>query len=229
MTCQLLAGLSTLRFTRLDSCGKPVVGTDNAIVIDCLSSISMEPEIDTQDDIIYRAANGNLCGVKRGCPSLLGYNVSLNVYSYSADVVSILTGNPEVVDGAGATVGFDDCTINCQSGFAVEGWVELIQPCPTTGRKQYLYILLPWVTNGYLDALEIGSEAVTFSFLGNTRAGGQWEEGPFNVIDTGVPPVSTPSPMLTPLGATCHRRTMIVDLAPPAATCLPIAVPAPAP
>lgn len=229
MSCNLLSGLSTIRATLVDECGEPIPGPENAMVVDCLSSLAMNPNVDVQDDIIYRAANGNLCGVKRGCPSLLGYDIELNVYTWSPELLKILTGNPEVLNGTGDVVGIDDCAISCDAGFGLEFWIELIQPCPATGNKQYLYGVLPWVTNAYLTDLEIGSEAVTFQLSGNTRAGGQWGTGPFNVIDTGIPPVVTPAPMLTPLGATCHRRLQLTTLAPPVAACEPITVPAPAP
>lgn len=227
VTCQLLAGLSTIRVTKVDQCGLPVVGTDSAIVLECLASIAMNPNIDTQDDIIYRAANGNLCGVKRGCPSLLGYDLEINVLTWSPDALTIFNGSPEVLDGAGATVGVDDCAIQCDTGFGLEFWTELIEPCPTPpAKKQYLYGVIPWVNNAYLGDLEIGAEAVTFTINGTSRAGGQWGTGPFNVIDTSLTSTITPAKMLTPLGSTCHRRMQITTLAPPVqdVNCAPIAV-----
>jgi hypothetical protein len=226
VTCQLLAGLSTIRVTKVDECGKPVVGTDSAIVLECLASLAMNPNIDTQDDIIYRAANGNLCGVKRGCPSLLGYDIEMNVLSWSPEALAIFNGSPEVLDGAGATVGVDDCAIQCDTGFGLEFWTELIQGCPTTGKKQYLYGVIPWVNNAYLGDLEIGAEAVTFTINGTSRAGGQWDVGPFNVIDTSTTTTVPPAKRLTPLGATCPRRMQSTTRAPPVrdANCAPIAV-----
>jgi hypothetical protein len=112
-------------------------------------------------------------------------------------------------------IGFDSCGINCGPGFALEFWTELVgQNCTDTGLPRYLYTLLPWVTNAYLSDLEIGSEQVTFQLVGSTRAGGQWDVGPYNVILNGAePPVA--GPMLTPLGATCHRRMFITTVAPP--------------
>lgn len=214
MSCDLIANLDVIRVTKVTNCGAPVTG-ENAFVTECVSSLAMNPNVDEQDDVIYRAANGTLCGVKRGCPSLLGYDLEFNFYQFSPQLIDVLTGSPLVVDNLAEPVGYDDCNINCQSGFALEFWTELVgQNCTATGAPRFLYGVLPWITNAYITDLEIGSEAVTFQLLGSTRAGGQWGEGPYNVVLNGAAP-GTPGPMLTPLGATCHRRMQITTVAPP--------------
>lgn len=201
-----------VRVTRLDNCGAPVTGA-NAFVSECVASIAMNPNLDEQDDVIYRAANGSLCGVKRGCPSLLGYDIELNFYQVSPELTDVLTNQPIVLDGNGDPVGNDSCNINCQGGFALEFWTELIdQNCTATGVQKYLYTLIPWVTNAYITDLEIGSEQVTFQLLGSSRAGGRWGVGPYNVV---LSALDAPSPMLTPLGATCHRRMQTTLVPPP--------------
>ncbi|MEU8472604.1 hypothetical protein AB0F30_32770 [Streptomyces sp. NPDC029006] len=73
-----------------------------------------------------------------------------------------------------------------------------------------------------LGDLEIGSEAVTLQVTGSTRSGGAWGAGPYDVNrDVN----GAPSPMLTPLGSTCHRRIFITDVPPPAPSCDYVAVP----
>lgn len=225
--CPLIANLDVVRVTRLDNCGKPIPG-DHAFVTECTSSVAMNVNVDTPDDIIYRAANGSLCGVKRGCPTLLGYDLEFNFYQVSPQLVDVLTGQPIVVDTAADPVGWDNCSVVCNGGFALEFWSELIgEACTTTGAQKFLYVLLPWVTNAYLSDLEIGSDQVTFQAIGSTRAGGQWGVGPYNVVQG----ASGPSPMLTPLGATCHRRMQITTVAPPTplADCDYSVVPTPVP
>lgn len=225
MSCDLIANLDTIRVTQVDACGAPVTGP-HAFVSDCIASLAMNPNIDTQDDVIYRSANGSLCGVKRGCPSLLGYDLEFNFYQVSPQLTEILTGNAVVLNAATPTpvpVGNDDCGIDCSHGFALEFWVELIQPCPVSGNKQFLYGILPWVTNAYVSDLEIGSEQVTFQLLGTTKAGGQWDVGPWDVVP-GIGGV--PGPMLTPLGAACHRRMQLTDVPPPTPSCDYVTVPA---
>lgn len=219
-----------VRVTKVDQCGAPVVGAESAFIAECNATVAMNPNIDTQDDIIYRAANGKLCGVKRGCPSLLGYDIEYNFYSVSPQLVDVLTGQPTVVDFSGEVIGFDSCDVKCDGGFAFEFWAELVGQNCADGAARYLYVLMPWVTNAYLSDLTIGSEAVSFQVLGSTRAGGSWGTGPYDVVLNGPAP-GTPGPMLTPLGDTCHRRMMITTVAPPVPDplCDYSAVTAPAP
>lgn len=206
-----------VRLTRLDRCGKPVTGL-NSIASECVASLAMNPDIDEQDDILYRAANGSLCGVKKGCPTLLGYDIELNFFQVSPEITSILTGDPEVLDFSGDVVGNDSCSIQCDLGFGLEFWAELIAPvCSTTGNQRYLYGLIPWVTNGYINDLELGSEAISFQLVGSSRAGGQWGTGPYNVVATDA--ANTPGRLLTPIGATCHRRMQIVTVPPATPSC----------
>lgn len=214
MSCDLIANLDVVRATRVNSCGLPIVG-EHAFVSECVASVAMNPVTDVTDDILYRAANGSLCGVKRGCPTLLGYDTELNFFQVSPQLVDVLTGAPLVVDNLAEPVGWDDCNIDCSGGFALEFWSELVgQTCTATGVPRFLYVVIPWISNAYISDLTIGSEAVTFQLLGSTRAGGQWGEGPYNVVMNGAAP-GTPGPMLTPLGATCHRRIQITTVPPP--------------
>lgn len=224
MSCDLISSFDVARVTKLDQCGRPIVGL-NSYVTDCHASLAMNVVIDEQDDVIYRSANGNLCGVKRGCPTLLGYDLEYNFYQVSPELMDVLTGNPVVMDFAGDPVGNDSCNIQCDRGFAIETWSELIAPvCSTTGNQRYLYTLIPWITNAYLNDAEFGSEAVTFQLVGTSRAGGQWGTGPYDVVPTDA--ANTPGRLLTPLGATCHRRMQITTIAPPTPSCEYQTVPA---
>lgn len=212
MACDLIANLDVVRVTRVDNCGIPVPG-ENAFVSECVASVAMNPNIDTPDDITYRAANGTLCGVKRGCPTLLGYDLEFNFFQVSPQLIDVMTNQPIVLDAEGNPVGVDSCGVQCNSGFALEFWAELIgDQCSDDGEKRYLYVLLPWVAAGYLSDLTIGSEQVTFQMVGSTRAGGGWGVGPYEVTRDAE---GAPSPMLTPLDNTCHRRMQIVTLDPP--------------
>lgn len=227
MSCDYIANLSAVRFTQVDECGIPIVGATSGYTSECAaSSISMEPVTDDQDDVIYRAPNGTLCAVKRGCRTLLGYDITLNIMQVSPELVEVLTGNPVVLNSAGTPVGNDDCQIQCRAGFALEFWTELIEPtCTTTGTARYLYGLVPWITRGLLGNLEIGSETVNFEYTGSSRPGGGWGTGPYDVVSTTSPAV-TPGRLLTPLGSACHRRLQITTVEPPASSCTYTPVPA---
>jgi hypothetical protein len=228
MTCDFIDALDTMRVTKVDQCGNPIPGP-NAFVTSCVASLAMNVVLDEQDDKIYRAANGNLCAVKRGCPSLLGYDIELHIQQFSPELLDILTRQPLVLSNTGAPAGVDSCNIPCNEGFALEFWATLMgQNCTTTGVQRYLYVLLPWITNAYLNDLEFGADVLDMQLNGSTRAGGQWDVGPYNVTLNGAPP-GTAGPMLTPLGPTCHRRMQIVEVPPPAVSCDYVTVPTPVP
>lgn len=227
ISCDYIANLTAVRFTQVNECGVPIVGATSGYTSECAaSSISLEPELDETDDVIYKAPNGTLCAVKRGCSTLLGYNITLNLMQVSPELTEVLTGSPVVLDSTGAVVGNDTCAIQCRAGFALEFWTELIEPtCTTTGTARYLYGLVPWITNGLIGELEIGSEAVNLEVTGSSRAGGGWGTGPYDVVSTTSPAV-TPGRLLTPLGATCHRRLQTTTVSPPASSCTYTPVPA---
>ncbi|MGC0418409.1 hypothetical protein [Embleya sp. AB8] len=221
MSCPLIANADTMRLTRVDGCGRPICGDDSAFVFDCFAKLSMNANVDEGDDVEYKAANGRVCGFKRGCPSFKGYDVELDFFSVSPELIEIATGNPVVYGFDGKPIGYDDCSVRCNGGFALELWAEVLgeDVCKTTsgGHGAWIYFLLPWVSNGRLGDLEIGSEAASLTLTGATRASGAWGVGPYNVV--AVDAAGMAGPMLTPLGANCHRRTFLTTIAPPAATC----------
>ncbi|MGW1989575.1 hypothetical protein [Embleya sp. NPDC001921] len=205
--------------TRLDSCGRPICGPDNGYVFDCFATLAMNPNVEEGTDVDYKAANGRQCGFKRGCPTLNGYDVEVGFMSLAPEFVEITTGNPVVFDFAGEPIGWDDCAVQCNTGFALEMWAELIQDgaCPEDAAGEWMYYLMPWITNGLIGDMEIGSEATELTLTGATRAGGGWGVGPYNVVATNAAQV--PGPMLTPLGAKCHRRVFKTTIAPPVPVC----------
>ncbi|WNI20281.1 hypothetical protein [Actinacidiphila sp. ITFR-21] len=221
MTCPLIANADVMRLTRVDGCGRPICGDDNAFVFDCFASLQMNANTDDGTDVKYTAANGKVCGFKKGCPSFNGYDAELDFYSVSPELIEIATGNPVVYGFDGRPIGYDDCSIQCNSGFAIELWAEVLNSdaCSATGTGDgaWIYFLLPWVTNGLLGDLEVGSEAVTLTLTGATRAGGGWGVGPYDVLAKDA--TGAAGPLLTPLGSTCHRRTMVTTIAPPEPTC----------
>ncbi|WP_202917879.1 hypothetical protein [Streptomyces taklimakanensis] len=220
MSCPLIANADTVRVTRLDQCGRPVCGEDNGFVFDCFASLSMNPNIEEGEDVEYRAANGRVCGFKRGCPSFRGYDIELNFFSVSPEFIEITTGNPVVYGYDGQPIGFDDCSVKCDTGFALELWAEVLgeDVCEAEGGDgAWVYFLLPWVTNGMLGDMEIGSEQVSLTLSGATRSGGGWGVGPYDVMP--VDAAGTPGPLLTPLGSNCHRRTFVTNTAPPEPVC----------
>lgn len=228
MSCDFIDSIETIRVTRVNACGAPVSGADDGFVTDCFGSLTMAVALEENDDRLYKAPNGSVCAIRRGCPSFLGYDITLNLQQFSPELADILTGQPLVMDFGGDPVGYDSCNIQCSTGFALEFWTSLIgQNCTPTGIPRYLYGVIPWISNAYFGDLELGEDATVLELIGSSRAGGTWGEGPYNVV--AADGINTPGPMLTPLGATCHRRMQITTIAPPVASCDYTVVPVPAP
>ncbi|MFD9422305.1 MULTISPECIES: hypothetical protein [unclassified Streptomyces] len=217
MTAPLIANADTFRVTRVNGCGRPVCGEDNAYVTDCFASLAMNANIEEGEDTSFKGANGRQCGYKKGCPTLNGYDIELVFYQASPELIEIMTGSPVFYDHAGRPIGWDDCSIACRAGFALELWADILgeDVCPEeeTAEGAWQYFLMPWVTNGIIGDLELGSEGVNFTLTGSTRAGGKWGVGPYDVMAQDA--AGTPGPMLTPLGQNCHRRPFITTIAPP--------------
>lgn len=217
MPAPLISNAATVRITRVDGCGRPVCGPDNAWVTDCFASVSMEANIEEGEDITFTAANGRQCGYKRGCPTLNGYDLTFTFFEASPELMEIMTGSPVYFDWDGSPIGFDSCSIACNSGFALEVWTDVLgeDVCPEddTGDGAWVYFLLPWVTNGIIGDLELANEAVNLELTGATRAGGRWGVGPYDVQSQDS--AGTPGPMLTPLDGNCHRRMFVTTIAPP--------------
>src|SRR5688572_16719533 len=130
MPCPKLAEGDVVRLTRVDQCGRPEAGADNAVQSECWSSVLMAPNVNAGTDIEMLNMRGRTCGFKRACPDFRGFNVTANFWEASPEQIELLTGNPVYLDEAGAPIGWDDCQVSCDSGFALEIWQQVVgQEC----------------------------------------------------------------------------------------------------
>lgn len=217
MSCTYMAGVEALRFTRLDNCGRPICGTDSSFVTGCVASLNITANIDDGDEIEYKASNGTICSYLQKCPVFKNFTVEAEVLFASPELFDIVTAANVVHDYAGNVVGVDTGNVQCQ-GVALEGWINTLgQECSDTGEGQWLYIVIPWITGGVLGDIEIADGATNFTLSGNTRSGGSWGTGPYDVVAQDA--ANTPGPMLSPLAATDHRRIQLTTVAPPTPSC----------
>jgi hypothetical protein len=217
MSGPLISNASTVRITRVDGCGRPVCGPENAYVTDCFASVEMQANVDDGQDVKFTAANGRTCGFKKGCPTFNGFDLTYTFFQASPEMIEIMTGSPVFYDFAGKPIGFDSCSIPCRSGFALEVWADVLgeDVCPeeAVGEGAWIYALVPWVTNGQIGDLTLADSAVNLQLTGASKNGGKWGVGPYDVMATDA--AGTAGPMLTPLGADCHRRIFVTNIAPP--------------
>lgn len=225
MACPKLAEGDRVRITRIDECGRPVTGAENGALSECWASVQMTPNVNTGTDIEMTGMNGRSCAFKRACPDFRGYDVTATFWEASPEMIELLTGNPLVVDYDGNPVGWDDCQVPCAEGFALELWQSILgQECiGEETSSQSFYWLLPWLTGGMLGDLTVNNEGLSFTLTASSRAGTQWQLGPWDVVAQDAQ--NTPGPLLTPLGPSCHRRGFITTVAPPDVDCGYVDVP----
>lgn len=217
MSCVFLAGIDTLRFTRLDNCGRPVCSADGSFVTNCVASLNLTSNTEDGAEISYVNGRGDRCGYLRRCPTLSDLTVELEVLFASPELLDIATASPVRFDYAGEVIGFETGNVSC-TPFALEGWINVLnQECADNVPGQWLYVLLPWVSGAILGDLEITGEATNFTITGNTRAGGSWGVGPYNVQAADA--ANTPGPLLAPLEATSHRAIQLTTVPPPTPSC----------
>lgn len=225
MPCPKLAEGDVVRLTRVDDCGAPVEGADNAFVDDCWASVLMAPNVEAGTDIDFRSMSGRSCGFKRGRPSFRGFDITGEFFSASPEMIELITGNPVYLDYNGDPIGWDDCA-DFDGNFALEVWQNVVgEECPTDDSDGvWFYWLLPWIENGVLGDVSVNQEGVTFSITANTKADGQWSGGPWDVQAADAD--NTPGPLLEAIGSGCHRRGFMTTITPPTAVCDYVTVPA---
>lgn len=224
-TCFSLVRGRALRVTRLDGCGNTLAGSWSSIVTDGFISVGFSAQTDTGTAISVTNAAGAVCIIDTPCPVFTGYDVSIDFCGVNPVLIALLTGQPWVLDGADAMVGFRmNSAINaCDSGFALELWSNVpTAACDANAAVQYGYFLLPFLKGGVLGDFTIGNDAVNFTLTGaQTKDGSNWGVGPYDVV-TDV--ADAPSPLLTPIATTDHLHMQLTELAPPNAACAPVQV-----
>lgn len=217
MSCTYLNGVDVMRWTRLDNCGRPICAVDSSYVTSCAASLNITANTDDGDEIEYKSSRGEICAYLQRCPIFKNFTVEAEVLFASPELIEIATNSNVVHDYSGAVVGVDSGNVQCQ-GFAFEAWINTLgQECAANAPGEWLYILIPWITGGVLGDLEIADANTNFTLSGNTRSGGGWGTGPYNVVAQDA--ANTPGRMLTPLAATDHRRIQLTTIAPPTPSC----------
>jgi hypothetical protein len=209
------------RFTRLDSCGRPVYGPGNQVVTDGFISVKLSPEVDTGDDITAKKANGNSCVSVQGKPILKFYNTEIVLCEVDPTLVGILNPTWEpVCDEDGDTVGFDAVgDLDTTTGYAMELWMGVQTDTDScsgdSGAAPSGYLLVPWNVGGVIGDIEIAGDAISFTFNGTTKRKSKWGRGPYGVqMKAGAP-----GRLLKPIGARTDFRQFVTTAPPPEPAC----------
>lgn len=208
-----------MRFTRLDACGAPVIGSSTTSVTDGLISVAASPQYEGGDPIRILNANGDICIDAPGKPQLAQEDVTITLCQVNSDVLNIATGSPLVLDAATPTpntVGFRKRCGNANAKFALEVWSEIPGAACTGGLAQYWYSLWPLITSAQFGDYTIENGALNIEFTASAFCGSPWGTGPYFVVNDATP---APSKLLTPIGANDLYHGQVTTLAPPTAAC----------
>lgn len=206
----------TARFTKVDTCGRPVSGSDSVVTTDGYISVSYKPNISEGDDIEVKNACGNICIADKGRDQIKWVDMEIVFCGINPEAVSLMTGFPVVEDYSGDNVGFDIVSGSSPiaSGYALETWTEIPDTACTPGSDgEWGYFLAPWVVNGIISDWTLENGAANFTFTGRTKGGSLWGVGPHDVMAQDV--ANTPGPLLKPFSTKGHVRLFKTSVTPP--------------
>lgn len=223
--CPAVVRGRTMRLTRLDACGVPVVGASTTVVTNGFISVAATDQYEGGDPIRVINANGDLCIDEPGKAQLAQEDLTITLCQINFDALNIMTGSPIVLDAATPTpntVGYRKRCGNPDVRFALEVWSDISGQACTLATKQYFYSLWPLLANSQFGDYTIENGAVNLVVTASAFCGSGWGAGPYNVVNNAVPAAV---PLLTPIGAQDLFHGQITTVAPPEASCGVLALP----
>lgn len=206
-----------MRATLVDGNGRPVIGDDSAVVTKGFITVSMTTNMEEGEAISQTNAGGETCISEPASPQFMGIGVEATFCEVDFALFSMLTGQELVRDSNGNVVGItesSDVDISAVN-FALEMWLGAVNDdvAPAQGSEgKFGYVLLPFLSGGIIGDYTIENAAITFTISSmNTQNGSGWGAGPYAVELV----AGKPARLHQPLKAKDHRRTMVVEVAPP--------------
>lgn len=205
-----------MRATRLNGCGNPVLGPDSVVETEGFISVGLTANQQEGEAISVTNAAGNVCIQDTPPPKFVNYSVEVAFCGVDPELVSMLTGQPIVLDADGVPVGFrQNSKVNVDlTGFALELWSGVPQAaCDESGDPSFGYILLPFIKGGVLGDFSVENAAVNFTLSGaTTRDGSGWGVGPYDVVRDGA---GLPAPLAEVIDDGDHLHLELTTVAPP--------------
>lgn len=214
--CYPLIRGSSLRVTKLDSCGNVVLGPGSQVVTKGYITVQLTPEYDAGTTVSIPNAAGQTCIRDVPAQVFLDYQVQVEFCGVDPDLIVLMTGNADVLDDSTTplSVGFrvNSKTDLSQVRFALEVWAGTGTQCGN-GQVQFGYFLLPNVQGGTVDAFTVQNDAINFTVNNAvTKDGNTWGVGIYNVL---INAALAASPLLTSLDPNDHLHHQLVNAAPP--------------
>lgn len=205
-----------MRVTRVDANGRYLIGDNNAAISTGMAVVNYTTNMEEGDAITSTNANGDLCINETPTPQFNGIGVEVEFCKVDFSVFEILTGQEVILDENGRIVGIDEATdVDLTAvNFALEVWPGATSDdvASVGSQGQFGYVLTPFLGGGVIGDYSIENDAITFTVTNmSTKNGSNWGSGPYAVELVG----GVPAPLRVPLRNRSHRRTMIVEVAPP--------------
>jgi len=219
--CFSLVRGRALRVTKLDGCGRVLLGASSQVTTEGFISVGFTANTEEGESISVTNAAGKVCILDEPSPSFTGYALEVAFCGVDPELFSLMTGQKVVLNAAGdEAIGFRmNSGINLgEKGFALELWSSVpVAACDASGGASYGYFLVPFIQGGVLGDFTVENGAINFTLTGaNSKDGNEWGVGPYDVVrdDTG-----TAGPLLETLDSKDHLHMQLTTVAPPAATC----------
>jgi hypothetical protein len=222
--------VEVLRFTRVDSCGRPIFGPCSTLVVDCFETVSINADIEDGEEIAPVNANGKQCFFIPAPKLDRGFEVVANFTKKYPNLFTALNPNwLQAIDELGNITGYQHIPeVSLREGVAIEGWESVAgtDVCTPGAPGAWNYFLLPYVTNWARGDLELGNQVHSEEWTGHTISGNAWGTGPYDVRLNASTLVA--GPLMTALDSRSQFYDEVVQVAPPTATCecIPLSNPA---
>ncbi len=158
----------TMRLTRLDECGVPVVGSCSSLVTHGFIQVDVEEEVEEGQEISQKNAWGEYCIQEVDDDITKWVNVTINMCQVDPDALDIIARNATPVTAGSDTVGATFGRTLAAQAFAIEVWTKAAgQDACAGGSTEWGYIVVPFVKNGRLNgALSIQNGVLTVPLRG---------------------------------------------------------------
>lgn len=181
-SCYAAGCVSVGRVALVDDCtGVPQAGASNGYAFGGITAVTWEPVIEEGTDTTVKDMCGNVCVKDVQCDQTTGWNVEITLCRPDNELISLVTGEPAIVDGLAQTIGYyqlDDS--NCAPFMSLELF-EKIPDSQCSAGVTYRRIIFPKIRitqmaperEGPIRLLKIGGTA-------ESSFGDGWGDGPFN-------------------------------------------------
>lgn len=219
--CFSLVRGRALRVTKLDGCGRVILGAGSQVSTEGFISVGFTANTEEGETISVTNAAGKVCILDEPSPSFTGYSLEVSFCGVDPELFSLMTGQKVVLNAAGTdAIGFRmNSGINLGSkGFALELWSSVpVAACDASGGASFGYFLVPFIQGGVLGDFTVENGAINFTLTGATsKDGNEWGVGPYDVVrdDDGLA-----GPLLEALDSKDHLHMQLTTVAPPTPTC----------